>query len=48
VENEPGTWGTLRDYSPAAQKLFDAPVPADVLKAMAKAGAPASSAETIS
>ena len=34
VENEPGTWGTLRDYSPAAQKLFDGPVPADVLKAM--------------
>src|ERR1019366_6512313 len=34
VENEPGTWGTLRDYSPAAQKLFEGPVPADVLKAM--------------
>ena len=23
VENEPGTWGAVRDYSPAAQKLFD-------------------------
>jgi beta-galactosidase GanA len=34
VENEPGTWGTLRDYSPAAQKLFEAPVPADVLQVM--------------
>jgi beta-galactosidase GanA len=34
VENEPGTWGTLRDYSPAAQKLFEAPVPASVRKAM--------------
>jgi hypothetical protein len=34
VENEPGTGGNLRDYSPAAQKLFDGPVPADVLKAM--------------
>jgi hypothetical protein len=34
VENEPGTWGSLRDYSPAAQKLFEAPVPAEVLKAM--------------
>src|ERR1017187_1943873 len=34
VENEPGTWGSVRDYSPAAQKLFDAPVPADVLTAM--------------
>ena len=34
VENEPGTWGALRDYSPAAQKLFEGPVPADILKAM--------------
>ena len=41
VENEPGTWGTLRDYSPAAQKLFDGPVPAEVLKAMnVPSGAP--------
>jgi Domain of unknown function (DUF5597)/Beta-galactosidase len=38
VENEAGTWGSLRDYSPAAQKLFDGPVPADVLKAMGKQG----------
>jgi hypothetical protein len=34
VENEPGTWGPVRDYSPAAQKLFEAPVPAEVLTAM--------------
>jgi beta-galactosidase GanA len=34
VENESGTWGSLRDYSPAAEKLFDGPVPANVLKAM--------------
>jgi hypothetical protein len=34
VENEPGAWGSVRDYSPAAQKLFEAPVPADVLAAM--------------
>ena len=34
VENEAGSWGSLRDYSPAALKLFEAPVPADVLKAM--------------
>jgi beta-galactosidase GanA len=27
VQNEPGTYGAVRDYSPAAQKLFDAPVP---------------------
>jgi len=34
VENETGTWGTLRDYSPQAEKLFAAPVPPEVLKAM--------------
>jgi beta-galactosidase GanA len=33
VENETGTWGAVRDYSPAAQKLFDGPVPANVLNA---------------
>jgi hypothetical protein len=38
VENESGTWGPTRDYSPAAQKLFESPVPADVLKAMGKPG----------
>jgi hypothetical protein len=38
VENEPGTWGTLRDYSPEAQQLFEARVPAEVLKAMGKQG----------
>ena len=34
VENEPGTGSNLRDHSPAAQKLFEGPVPAGVLKAM--------------
>ncbi|MGA2193878.1 MAG: DUF5597 domain-containing protein [Bryobacteraceae bacterium] len=34
VENEPGTWGSLRDYSRTAQKLFEAPVPAEILTAM--------------
>ena len=34
VENEAGTWGTLRDYSSTAQKLFEAPVPSEVLTAM--------------
>ena len=34
VENEAGTWGAVRDYSPAAQKLFEAPVPPEVLTAM--------------
>jgi Domain of unknown function (DUF5597)/Beta-galactosidase len=32
VENEPGAWGTVRDYSAAAQKLFEKPVPAALLK----------------
>ena len=32
VENEPGSWGSVRDYSPVAQKLFDAPVPPELLK----------------
>jgi hypothetical protein len=32
VENEPGSWGSVRDYSPAAQKLFEGPVPAALLK----------------
>ena len=36
VENEPGTWGSVRDYSPAAQKVFDAPVPDALLRALQK------------
>jgi uncharacterized protein DUF5597/glycosyl hydrolase family 42 (putative beta-galactosidase) len=32
VENEPGAWNTVRDFSPAAQKLFAGPVPAPLLK----------------
>ena len=36
VENEPGTWGSVRDYSPAAQALFDAPVPRELLSALHK------------
>ena len=35
VENETGNYGALRDYSPAAEQLYTAPVPADVLAAMA-------------
>jgi len=43
VENEPGAWGTVRDYSPAAQNLFDSDVPAalltsSVLQALGHAG----------
>jgi|SRR5450432_82670 len=32
VENEPGSWGSVRDYSASAQKLFEGPVPAELLK----------------
>jgi hypothetical protein len=32
VQNEPGSWGSVRDYSPAAQKLFEGPVPAELLR----------------
>jgi beta-galactosidase GanA len=34
VENEPGSWGSVRDFSPAAEKLFAGPVPAELLQAM--------------
>jgi len=43
VENETGTWGAMRDYSPEAEKLFAGPVPAEVLKAMGKGDAGAAS-----
>jgi Domain of unknown function (DUF5597)/Beta-galactosidase len=36
VENEPGTWGSVRDYSPAAQNAFEAPVPLELLKSLHK------------
>jgi hypothetical protein len=39
VENESGTWGSQRDYSPAANKLFEAAVPPEVLSAMQVKGA---------
>jgi len=32
VENEPGAWGSIRDYSSNAQKLFEDQVPAELLK----------------
>ena len=32
VENESGAWGAVRDFSPAAQKIFEAPVPAEMLQ----------------
>ena len=36
VENESGSLGLVRDFSPLAQAIFDAPVPADLLKATGK------------
>jgi len=33
IQNEPGAWGSVRDYSAAAQKLFEQPVPAILLRA---------------
>jgi beta-galactosidase GanA len=36
VENEVGTYGTPRDFSPAAEKLFQSAVPQDILTAMHK------------
>lgn len=35
-ENETGTYSAVRDFSPTAQKLFDAPVPASLIKALNK------------
>jgi hypothetical protein len=32
VQNEPGSWGSVRDYSTAAQKLFEGNVPIELLK----------------
>jgi Domain of unknown function (DUF5597) len=39
VENEPGTWGSVRDYSPAAQALFEAAVPSELMAALKPAPA---------
>ncbi len=36
VENEPGAWGSVRDFSPAAQHLFDGPVPDTLLSALGR------------
>lgn len=36
VENESGTWGGVRDYSPEAKKQFEAPVPTELLAALHK------------
>lgn len=36
VENEIGTYRSVRDFSPAAQKLFDGPVPEVLVKGLGK------------
>jgi beta-galactosidase GanA len=38
VENESGLIGAVRDYSPAAQKVFDKPVPSTLAKALGAEG----------
>jgi hypothetical protein len=40
VENETGAWGSVRDFSPQANKLFNAAVPQDLLRALHKTAAP--------
>ena len=34
VQNEPGVYGSVRDHSPAAQRLFEGPAPAALVSAM--------------
>lgn len=46
VENEAGQWGNPRDHGAEAERMFAAPVPAEVLAAMGKAGTQAGWAET--
>jgi beta-galactosidase GanA len=36
VENETGTYGSVRDYSPAAQRLFEGPAPEELVAAMGR------------
>lgn len=38
VENETGTYGCVRDYSPRAQRLFDGPVPRNLTVALGTRG----------
>jgi len=35
-QNEPGTYGSVRDFSPLAQKVFEGPVPAALLQKLGK------------
>jgi hypothetical protein len=44
VENEPGAWGSIRDYSPEAEKAIAGPVPAEFLKALGGRNGAASAA----
>ena len=38
VENESGSLGSVRDFSPVAQKEFDSPVPAELMRGLHKTG----------
>ncbi len=47
VENEPGTYGSVRDHSPAAQKAFEAPVPRELLTGLHKEAAPSANWQSV-
>ena len=40
VENEPGVWGGVRDYSSEAERIYETPPPAPVLAAFHKSTSP--------
>jgi len=41
VENEPGAWDTIRDYSPTAEKVFHTDVPEALISALSRETDPA-------
>ena len=48
VENEPGTWGTVRDYGREANEVFSRAVPPEIVKAMGRSAAtPAATWESV-
>jgi hypothetical protein len=47
VENESGAWGSVRDYSAAAQAVFEQPVPIELLKPLGLAASAGASWQTV-
>jgi beta-galactosidase GanA len=47
VQNEPGSWGSIRDFSPAAEKEFAKPVPPALLRTMKRPAAPGGNWRTV-